>query len=135
VSDRYFKTGKHRGYMWCVRRTEAGTVCCYVNVSQNAALRDIWFRGADSEADDIIQLHGGMTYFTKGVPHDGRVIWADDIVVGCDYGHYGDTLMSSQSPSVGMLDPTLWMTSSISEAAAESETKGAIDALLLGADA
>lgn len=128
MNDRYFRTGKHRGYMWCVRRTAAGTVCCYVNVSQNAVLRDIWFRSADSEVDDIVQLHGGMTYFAKGVPHDGRAIWEDDIVVGCDYGHFGDTRMTPG-------DPMSVMVSVVSEADAEIETKAAIDTLLLGADA
>lgn len=134
MKDEYCKAGKYRGYRYCVRRTDAGTVCCYVNVQQNAYMREAYAAGLGFDsADSVFALHGGVTYFQRGVPPAHGQLWDewhDDLVVGCDYGHFGDTEFSFSPRRGYMSNPSNMMRSVISEADAEAELKAAIDAAL-----
>lgn len=130
MSDQYRKTGEYRGYRYMVRRTEDGTVCCYVDVQRSAAFRATYARsgGVPSAADALARMHGGVTYFGRGFPGDDPS--AARLTVGCDYGHWGDTPPGPFEPD----DISSVMRSVISERAAEEELMAVIDGMVSVSD-
>lgn len=137
MPDIYCKVDSYRGYIYCVRRTALGTVCCYIDVSH-----DKRFDGVSSEfdynnVDDIVSLPGGCTYIGYGFPPHvvgKREPFDEDLIIGYDYGHYEDinffSHFGNEFGSMISSDIRFAMRSKISEVDAESVLRTIIDRLI-----
>lgn len=121
--DLYYKIDVYKNYIYCVRRTCTGTVCCYIDVAQdprfnNNEVKNLKF----SQIEELVDLHGGCTYAGLGFPAYAagqKRFLADDLIIGYDYGHFDDIDMTSST-----------MRSKISEAEAERALYAIIDSLV-----
>ena len=136
MTDTYCKVDSYCGYVYCVRRTELGTVCCYIDVSHDKRFDCFNSYSGYNNVDDIVSLPGGCTYIGYGFPPHvaGKHGPFDkDLVIGYDYGHYEDiNLFSHFGNEFGRmmsLDIKSAMKSKISESDAEAELHLIIDHL------
>ena len=136
MTDIYCKIDSYRGYVYCVRRTALGTVCCYIDVSCDKRFDGIGRDSAYNNIDDIMDLPGGCTYVGYGFPPHvagKREPFDEDLVIGYDYGHYEDiNLFSHFGNEFGRMMPSdikSVMRSKISESDAEIELRAVIDRL------
>ena len=120
--DLYYKIDVYKNYTYCVRRTCTGTVCCYIDVAQDPRFNNEVKNLTFSQIEELVDLPGGCTYAGLGFPEYAagqKRFSANDLVIGYDYGHFGDIDMTSST-----------MRSKISEAEAERVLYTIIDSLI-----